>query len=141
VSIGFDESLSRLIEAGSDVFIMPSRYEPCGLNQLYSLRYGTLPLVTRVGGLVDTVTDYQDNPHEANGFLIEDANPDALMHGLNRALELYGNKKVWRQLQHNGMESQFSWDISASLYLQLYNAAIGDAALANEQIRHAKLSG
>ena len=140
VSIGFDESLSRLIEAGADVFIMPSRYEPCGLNQLYSLRYGTLPLVTRVGGLVDTVIDYQNNPHEANGFLIEEANPDALVHGLHRALALYGNNQVWQQLQHNGMEAQFSWDISASLYLQLYSAAIGDAAMANEQIRHAKLS-
>ncbi len=141
VSIGFDESLSRLIEAGSDVFMMPSRYEPCGLNQLYSLRYGTLPLVTRVGGLVDTVTDYNNNNQdEANGFMIDETSPEALTDGINRALALYADKKTWKKLQQNGMASQFSWDISASLYLQLYNAAIGDAALANEQIRHAKLS-
>ena len=141
IKIGFDESLSRLIEAGSDVFIMPSRYEPCGLNQLYSLRYGTLPLVTNVGGLADTVINYENNPDEANGFLIDDANPESLTNGINRALELYPNQPVWRQLQHNGMAAHFSWDISAGLYLQLYNCAIGDAALANEQIRHAKLTG
>lgn len=140
IKIGFDETLSRLIEAGSDVFIMPSRYEPCGLNQLYSLRYGTLPLVTDVGGLADTVINYDNNPDEANGFLIKEASPDSLTEGINRALQLYTDKPVWQQLQHNGMAAHFSWDISAGLYLQLYTSAIGDAAVANEQIRHAKLT-
>jgi starch synthase len=140
VIIGFDESLSRLIEAGSDVFIMPSRYEPCGLNQLYSLRYGTLPLVTPVGGLADTVVNYDDDPAQANGFIMENASPAALLNGIRRCLTVYKDNVLWKKLQHNGMTSSFSWDNSARLYQQLYKTAIGDATLANEQIRTARQS-
>ncbi|MEM7258838.1 MAG: glycogen synthase GlgA [Pseudomonadota bacterium] len=140
VSIGFDESLSRLIEAGSDVFVMPSRYEPCGLNQMYSLRYGTLPLVTPVGGLADTVISYTDNAQQANGFVIADATVVSLLHGIHKALQVYQDKKLWQQLQHNGMTTSFSWENSALLYQQLYKTAIGDAAIANEQIKSARLS-
>lgn len=140
VRIGFSESLSHLIEAGSDVFIMPSRYEPCGLNQMYSLRYGTLPLVTNVGGLADTVINYTDNPESANGFVIYDADPESLLEGLNRCQSVYQKKQLWQRLQYNGMTTSFSWDNSALLYQQLYKCALGDAALANEQIRNAKVS-
>lgn len=140
VSIGFDESLSRLIEAGSDIFVMPSRYEPCGLNQMYSLRYGTLPLVTPVGGLADTVINYTDNADTANGFIVDDASTEALLQGIHKAKQLYQNKALWQQLQQNGMTTSFSWENSALLYQQLYKTAIGDAAIANEQIKSARLS-
>jgi len=140
VKIGFDETLSHLIEAGSDVFMMPSRYEPCGLNQMYSLRYGTLPLVTSVGGLADTVINYSDNPDIANGFVVDSADPDSLLEGIHRCLQAYGDKSLWTQLQRNGMATSFSWENSALLYQQLYRSAIDDAAIANEQISNAKVS-
>jgi len=133
VTIGFDESLSRLIEAGADVFLMPSRYEPCGLNQLYSLRYGTIPLVTRVGGLADTVVDADEA--NANGFLIEQAHTSHLLAGITRALERFQDKAAWRELQRAGMSESYSWDESANRYRQLYHAAIGDSALQHESRR------
>ena len=135
VRIGFDEALSRLIEAGSDVFLMPSRYEPCGLNQLYSLRYGTLPLTTRVGGLADTVLDADEHGDKANGFLIEQPGAPQLANGMARALERYTDKPAWRKLQQTGMSESYSWDESAHRYRQLYQAAIGDAALEYEARR------
>ncbi len=140
VKIGFDETFSRLVEAGADVFLMPSRYEPCGLNQMYSLRYGTLPLVTPVGGLADTVINYSDNPETATGFIIDDATPEALRQGIDQCVGAFSNKSLWAQLQHNGMTTSFSWEKSALLYQQLYKTALGDAAIANEHIRNARFS-
>ena len=135
IHIGFDESLSRLIEAGADVFLMPSRYEPCGLNQMYSLRYGTLPLVTRVGGLADTVINYDGNNIDtANGFVINAATSKDLCDGINRALECYQDSTAWRALQTNGMQASFSWDESALRYGELYTMALQDAFAVNEQM-------
>src|SRR5581483_3723459 len=99
--IGFDESLAHLIEAGADLFLMPSRFEPCGLNQMYSMRYGTVPLVHAVGGLADTVT-------RKTGFVFEDYRPDALLTSLTAALRLFGDRKKWEALQRTGMAQDFS---------------------------------
>lgn len=116
---GFDEELSHKIEAGADVFLMPSRYEPCGLNQMYSHRYGTLPLVTRVGGLADTVVDHSRGDH-ANGFVIESADTELLRLGMQKAIECFSNKSTWQKLQRNAMSADYSWKESASHYIRMY---------------------
>src|SRR5213593_4537550 len=116
VNIGFDEALAHLIEAGSDIFLMPSRFEPCGLNQMYSLRYGTVPIVRRVGGLADTVSDYGGHATggpAANGFVFEDYTPAALLEALRRALTVFRDLAAWRALQMAGMSEDHSWDRSA----------------------------
>ena len=126
VTIGYSETLAHRIEAGADIFLMPSRFEPCGLNQMYSLRYGTVPLVHRVGGLADTVVDMSAAAMidgSANGFVFEDATADAMRAALVRALQTYRDSKRWRQLQLNGMNRNFSWQHSAQAYLQLYRDA------------------
>ncbi|HUQ89198.1 MAG TPA: glycogen synthase GlgA [Vicinamibacterales bacterium] len=120
VFIGFDERRAHLVEAGSDLFMMPSRFEPCGLNQMYSLRYGTVPVVRAVGGLVDTVKPYNPKNGQGNGFLFAEYHPAAMMHALRSALAVYPNKKVWTRLQKNGMRVDFSWDRSAGEYVKLY---------------------
>ncbi len=123
VMIGYDEGLAHRIEAGADIFLMPSRFEPCGLNQLYSLRYGTVPVAHRVGGLADTVRDFTDTAlvsGEATGFLFEHADPEGLNWALQRALALYQRPRKWRQLQKNGMALDFSWARSAARYRALY---------------------
>ncbi|OED35319.1 starch synthase [Chromatiales bacterium (ex Bugula neritina AB1)] len=126
VKIGFSEPFSRLIEAGADSFLMPSRYEPCGLNQMYSLRYGTPPVVTHVGGLADTVFDPDQGAEKANGFVIKNATSEYLAQGIQRVLTAFANKPLWHQLQHNGMTTDFSWDESAQKYETLYHCAIND---------------
>ncbi len=121
--IGFDESLSHLIEAGADVFAMPSRFEPCGLNQMYSMRYGTPPIVNATGGLADTVVDAQPDTIAnglATGFVFAPLNEDTLHSALLRALSLRQDKTSWEQLQRNGMNRDFSWDKSAAQYVRLY---------------------
>jgi starch synthase len=123
VTIGYDEALAHLIEAGSDVFLMPSRFEPCGLNQMYSQRYGTLPLVRRTGGLADTVTDAIPqtlNDNSATGIVFDEATAGSLLEAVKRAAILYSNPKVWKQMQINGMSKDFSWEQSARQYLDLY---------------------
>ena len=112
--IGFDEGLAHLIEAGSDMFLMPSRFEPCGLNQMYSLRYGTVPIVRAVGGLADTVTDGK------LGFVFGEYSPVALLEALQRALTTFRNKRKWRALQAAGMKQDHSWDRSAGEYVKIY---------------------
>ena len=126
--IGFDESLAHLIEAGADIFLMPSRFEPCGLNQMYSLRYGTVPVVHRVGGLADTVRDYSPSSAEANGFVFDSYTPDALLQALTRAIRLYADPPRWRKLQLNGMRQDHSWDRSAREYVRIYERALGAGA-------------
>src|SRR5262249_19745207 len=111
--IGFDEPLAHLIEAGADIFLMPSRFEPRGLNQMYSLRYGTVPVVRRVGGLADTVVDYGPRKAKATGFVFEDYSPEALLRTLQRALAVYQDGRKWRALQVAGMSQDHSWDRSA----------------------------
>ncbi len=124
VTIGYDENLAHQIEAAADVFLMPSRFEPCGLNQMYSQRYGTLPIVRKTGGLADTVVDALpeniDNG-SASGFVFNDAVPGALMEAIKRSLVVYHNATLWKQLQLNAMTKDFSWQNSANQYLALYN--------------------
>ena len=123
ITIGYDEDLAHLIEAGADMFLMPSLFEPCGLNQLYSQRYGTLPIVRHTGGLADTVVDTLPDSitaHTATGFVFHEATAGALIETVKRALLLYANTKVWRQVQKNAMKKDFSWQNSAEQYLTLY---------------------
>ena len=118
--IGFDEQRAHLVEAGADMFLMPSRFEPCGLNQMYSLRYGTVPIVRAVGGLVDTVRPYNPKNGQGNGFLFSDYDPGTLLRTLESALATFANKKVWSRLQKNGMRADYSWDRSAAEYVKIY---------------------
>jgi starch synthase len=125
VTIGYDESLAHLIEAGADIFLMPSRFEPCGLNQMYSQRYGTLPIVRKTGGLADTVIDAL--PHTianktATGFVFNEANASSLLEAIKRAMILFDDKKAWAKIQANAMKIDFSWQHSAKLYLELYRS-------------------
>jgi starch synthase len=120
VRVGFDEELAHLIEGGADLFLMPSRFEPCGLNQMYSLRYGTVPVVRFVGGLADTVSDYTPGRAQSNGFVFREYTPDALLAALNRALTLFKDKREWRALQLAGMKPDYSWDRSAREYVKIY---------------------
>ncbi|MFI3184353.1 MAG: glycogen synthase GlgA [Methylococcaceae bacterium] len=124
ITIGYDEALAHLIEAGADIFLMPSRFEPCGLNQIYSQRYGTIPVVRKTGGLADTVADtlpetLDDNT--ATGLVFNEASPGALMEAIKRALILYDHPKTWKRLQTNGMRKDFSWTKSAQQYMNLYS--------------------
>lgn len=128
VQIGFDEGLSHQIEAGADIFVMPSRYEPCGLNQMYSQRYGTPPVVHATGGLRDSVIDVSAQTladKTASGFSFEPLSANGLLETCRRAADLYRNKRVWRQIQKNGMSRDFSWESSANAYLALYRQLLG----------------
>lgn len=123
VTIGYNEPLSHQIMAGVDMFIMPSRFEPCGLNQLYGLRYGTPPIVTQTGGLADSVTDSNADTlanNTATGFTMEEVNAQALQGSVSRALNYYRDAKIWRQIQRNAMNTDISWKHSAQAYLDLY---------------------
>ena len=126
VRSGFDESLAHLIEAGADLFLMPSRFEPCGLNQLYSMRYGTPPIVRRTGGLADSVTDCDEGTPErpATGFVFDAQTPDALLAAVRRAIDAYRDPGRWSTLQRNGMARDFRWDASALRYLEVYRTAL-----------------
>ncbi|MES1982464.1 MAG: glycogen synthase GlgA [Pseudomonadota bacterium] len=123
VHIGFEEKLSHLIEAGADIFLMPSRFEPCGLNQMYSQHYGTPPIVHATGGLIDSVVDYAPDaaaPDGASGFLFDQMDAAGLIAASQRAAAAYLDKKVWRQLQRNGMRRDFGWAKSATAYRDIY---------------------
>ncbi len=124
VTIGYNEPLSHQIMAGSDLFIMPSRFEPCGLNQLYGLAYGTPPIVNATGGLADSVTDTHEasiKNQTANGFVMTEATSEGLLNAVQRAINLYKNTpKIWQKVQKNGMSLNLSWDHSAQEYLKLY---------------------
>jgi starch synthase len=122
--IGFDESLAHLIEGGADIFLMPSRFEPCGLNQMYSMRYGTVPVVHGVGGLADTVADYSPRSRRSTGFVFADYTPPALLEALHRAITIFGDARKWRALQVAGMRQDYSWDRSAREYVKLYERAL-----------------
>ena len=119
--IGFDEELAHLIEAGSDMFLMPSWYEPCGLNQMYSLRYGTLPVVRATGGLQDTVVDPEESASAATGFKFRHYTAEGLIWAVDRAIGLYRDRRdLWRTMQRTGMGQDFSWDVSAREYVKVY---------------------
>lgn len=123
--IGFNEALSHLIEAGADCFLMPSRFEPCGLNQMYSQRYGTPPVVHATGGLLDTVVDYTPATlanGSASGFLFYPMTADNLLNAIKHAASTYHQKKIWQRLQKNGMAKDFSWHTSAAAYQEIYRS-------------------
>jgi len=119
VTIGFDEALAHRIEAAVDIFVMPSRFEPCGLNQLYSLRYGTPPVVRATGGLADTVIDAADDKH-GNGFVFGPPAAAALLEALQRAITAWHDPERWRKLQKRGMARDSSWEEAARQYVELY---------------------
>jgi starch synthase len=121
VRIGFDEAVAHQIEAGADLFLMPSRFEPCGLNQMYSLRYGTIPVVRAVGGLDDTVVDYDPATRSGNGFKFLAYTPEAMLAALKRALGVYGQRDRWQELERTAMAQDFSWNLSARHYSELYS--------------------
>jgi starch synthase len=123
VKIGYDNSLAHKIEAGADLFLMPSRYEPCGLNQIYSLRYGTVPVVRATGGLDDTIQNYSAKSQQGTGFKFEEYEGDALLGSIRAALKAYRDPKVWHTIQANGMAKDYSWKASAAAYVTLYEAA------------------
>jgi starch synthase len=116
----FDNALAHRIEAGSDLFLMPSLYEPCGLNQMYSLRYGTVPVVRKVGGLADSVVQYDAETGRGTGFLFEEFSAAALRQALEAALNLYPSRERWQQLMRNGMAKDFSWGRQIQKYVELY---------------------
>jgi starch synthase len=127
VVLAYNESLAHRIEAAADIFLMPSLFEPCGLNQLYSLRYGTVPLVREVGGLADTVVDVNPDTLEdgtATGFVFRQPDSAALLDTVRRALQLWQQGDSWRRLQRNAMHQDFSWQRSADRYLELYDSAL-----------------
>jgi starch synthase len=120
VRTGFDEVLAHQIEAGADIFLMPSLYEPCGLNQMFSLKYGTIPIVRKVGGLKDTVIDYSAEGGVGIGFVFDTYDPQALWDSIEGALRLFADKRSWTELMHRAMRMDFSWDRSAQAYNNLY---------------------
>jgi starch synthase len=123
VKIGYDNPLAHKIEAGADMFLMPSRYEPCGLNQIYSLRYGTVPIVRATGGLDDTIQNYEPQTRQGTGIKFETYSSLALLQAVRQALKLHRETKVWQGIQKNGMSKDFSWKVSAQAYVTLYEAA------------------
>jgi len=123
LKIAFDNSLAHLIEAGSDIFLMPSRFEPCGLNQIYSQRYGTIPVVRATGGLDDTVRDFTAEKGPT-GFKFKRYSASALVKAVTRALDVFKDAEKWRELQSNAMKEDFSWSRSARRYMELYGLAM-----------------
>jgi len=120
VRIGFDEALAHRVIAGADMFLMPSRYEPSGLTQIYSLRYGTIPVVRATGGLKDTVGEFDPNTGKGSGFLFRPYDVSALLEAMDRALLMFSRKEEWTRLMKNAMAADFSWDRSARAYHDLY---------------------
>ena len=121
---GYDDELAHWIEAACDMFVMPSLYEPCGLNQMYSLRYGTVPIVRKTGGLADSVENYDPGTGHGTGIVFDDFDSEALEWGLNMALDLYAEPEHWAQMVRNGMQRDFSWQRQGGLYVELYRRLI-----------------
>ncbi len=124
VRLAFDNGLAHLIEAGADIFLMPSRFEPCGLNQLYSLRYGTIPVVRATGGLADTIEDFNPGEGSGTGFVFKQYSPGALLKAVERAAGCFRDEEAWSRLVRNAMAKDFSWRASAEKYIGLYRRAI-----------------
>jgi starch synthase len=128
VHLGFDERLAHLVEGGADMFLMPSRYEPCGLNQMYSQRYGTPPIARATGGLVDSIVDATPQSLEngtATGFLFAEATESSLLSAMMRALDVYAHPRQWQALQRAGMARDFGWRSRAREYVALYRKLVG----------------
>jgi starch synthase len=122
--LGFDAKLAQNIYAGADMFLMPSRYEPCGLGQLISFKYGTIPIVRKTGGLADTVHDYDPKTCNGDGFVFDKYTAIDLLDAVKRALEAYKDQKAWKKLQKKVMEYDYSWSASAKKYVSLYAKAL-----------------
>src|SRR5437867_2923501 len=116
----FNNGSAHLVEAGADIFLIPSKYEPCGLNQMYSLRYGTVPVVRKTGGLADTIREYNPATGEGTGFVFSDYDPEQFKAAIDRALALWPSRTKWRQLMRNGMRLDLSWKDSARRYAEAY---------------------
>jgi starch synthase len=117
---GYDEALAHLIEGGSDIFLMPSMYEPCGLNQMYSLKYGTVPIVRHTGGLADSVRMWDSSTQTGTGIVFNDFDLSAIRWAMHTALDLFKDKTAWNLLMQNGMAQDFSWERQATEYVALY---------------------
>ncbi|MBI5116185.1 glycogen synthase GlgA [Candidatus Poribacteria bacterium] len=124
IKLTFSNEIAHKIEGGADMFLMPSLYEPCGLNQMYSLKYGTAPVVRATGGLDDTIVDHPTSSRFGNGFKFRDYTSSALLEKLRQARKSYGNKEEWKRIMLNGMACDFSWESSARKYAELYQKAI-----------------
>jgi starch synthase len=124
IKIGFDNALAHKIEAGADMFLMPSRYEPCGLNQLYSLRYGTIPIVRATGGLNDTIENYDVVKKTGNGFKFSEYSSKEMLSAIKRAVEVYSDHYRWKELMKKAMMEDYSWGHSAREYVELYRKAV-----------------
>jgi starch synthase len=123
VKVAYDNAIAHKIEAGSDMFLMPSRYEPCGLNQIYSLKYGTVPIVRATGGLDDTIEHWDPRTGKGTGFKFTDYNGEALLLTIKEALRAFRDQNSWQQLMRNGMSKDFSWNTSAKEYVRVYERA------------------
>ncbi len=124
--LGFNDELAHIIEGGADMFLMPSKYEPCGLNQMYSLKYGTVPIVRETGGLADTVIRYDEKTGEGTGFMFKNYDAKAFLKEIKRALSVFGDKKAWVKIMKAGMKSDFSWSSSAKKYIELYKTVLSN---------------
>lgn len=122
--LGFNDELAHVIEAGADIFLMPSKYEPCGLNQMYSLTYGTIPVVRETGGLADTVIPFNEKTGEGNGFIFKKYDSAVMLKELKKAIKLFDDKKTWAKIIRNAMKSDFSWHASSKKYIDLYKTIL-----------------
>jgi len=123
VRIGYDEKLAHRIEAACDFYLMPSQFEPCGLNQMYSLRYGAIPIVRATGGLDDSVIDFTQDPKRATGIKFHEYSPHALAKAIRKALAIYGQPELFRRFQRNAMKTDFSWEQTVDEYVRAYEMA------------------
>jgi starch synthase len=124
VAIGFDEPMAHRIMAGSDIFLIPSRYEPCGLTQMYALKYGTVPVVRATGGLDDTIIQFDRATRKGNGLKFETYEEKAFSEAIEEAVDLFEDQGAWKSLMANGMKADFSWDRSAEHYMALYESIV-----------------
>ena len=120
IRIDYDEKLAHLIEAGADMFLMPSRYEPCGLNQMYSLKYGTIPIVHATGGLENTIVEYNSGAQQGNGFKFQPYDQQKFLAAIERGLHLFTDSVHWPIIMRNAMSADFSWKFAAKKYVSLY---------------------
>jgi starch synthase len=137
VNIGYSEELAHLIHGGSDAIIQPSRFEPCGLTQLYGLRYGSIPVVSRTGGLAETVIDANDaamNAQVATGFQFHPVTTEGLCHAIRRTMDAYNNPRQWQQIQAQGMKARFSWERSAGQYAAVFRGLVRQSGAAGVEM-------
>jgi starch synthase len=133
LSLGFNEPLAHEIMAASDIFLIPSRYEPCGLTQMYALKYGTVPLVRATGGLDDTIHPFDAEAETGNGFKFSRYDSKTFFVAIQKAVGLFQNAKLWKRMMTNGMTADFSWERSAQRYLELYRSVLERQAFEGEK--------